>query len=80
MRSIMYMQKKGLSPDYYEERDKKMNLKTIEKREMNYKDNNTKPLFFPTLKDFENFSFNKVEKNVVWLRDRPSFRARLGNR
>lgn len=66
MRSIMYMQKKGLSPDYYEERDKKMNLKTIEKREMNYKDNNTKPLFFPTLKDFENFSFNKVEKNVTF--------------
>ena len=23
---------------------------------------------------------NKVEKNVVWLRDRPCFRARLGNR
>lgn len=64
LRSIMYMQKKGLSPDYYEVRDKKMNLKTTDKRKIDYANNETSPLYFPQLTDFENFSFEKVNKKV----------------
>ena len=64
LRSIMYMQKEGLDFDYYETRDKKINYHTIEKREMDYAGNNTKPHYFPTLKDFENFSYKPVKPTI----------------
>ena len=63
MRSIMYMEKQGLSMDYYETRDKKMNLVTIEKRNINYSENWTSPHHFETEKEFENFSYN-IKQNV----------------
>ena len=64
MRSIMYMQKNDLPPEYHEYRDKKMNFKTVEKRVMNYKENYTEPHFFSTLEEFENFTFKPVKKEV----------------
>lgn len=66
LRSIMYMEKNDLSPDYYETRDKKMNFNTVEKRVMNYKENYTKPLYFESVEAFENFSFKPVKKEVVF--------------
>ena len=63
MRSIMYMEKQGLSMDYYETRDKKMNLVTIEKRDINYSENWTRPHHFATVEEFENFSYN-IKQNV----------------
>lgn len=64
LRSIMYMQKNDIDFDYYEMRDKKINLNTIEKRDMNYNENFTKPLHFETLDDFINFDFKPVPKVV----------------
>lgn len=57
LNSIIVLQKENKGYDYYETRDKRMNLKTTEKREMNYKENYTKPLFFATIEDFENYKF-----------------------
>ena len=64
MRSIMYMQKEGLSFDYYETRDKKMNYKTVEKRIMDYEGNTTKPHYFPTLDHFHKFNYREVKPVV----------------
>ena len=64
MRSILYMQKKQLELDYYETRDKKMNFQTVEKRMMNYPGNETKPYYFETLEQFEQFSFSKFKKEI----------------
>ena len=62
-RSIMYMKKNNLDDNYYEVRDKKMNLQTIEKRQMYYKENKTAPYYFNSIEDFNSFSFsNKREK------------------
>lgn len=63
-RSIMYMKKQGLEDDYFEERDKKMNLDTMEKRIMDYKNNTTSPYFFKSEKEFEDFSFSKKQSQV----------------
>ena len=60
----MYMKKKGLSDDYYETRDKKLNLNTTEKRIMNYKENYTKPYYFESINDFNNFSFSSKKKKI----------------
>ena len=57
LRSLMYMQKERLDFDYYEVRDKKMNLITIEKRLIDYVDNTTTPHFFETVEEYDNFSF-----------------------
>ena len=65
-RSLMYMKKQGLADDYYETRDKKMNLNTTEKRIMNYKENYTEPYYFETIKDFNNFSFNTKKQNIIF--------------
>lgn len=77
MRSIMYIEKEGIDirdnrindkeagiKTGYEVRDKKMNLKTIEKRQIDYKENWTKPWFFKSEEDFDNFSFNPPKKHV----------------
>lgn len=64
LRSIMYMQKQGLDPLYYETRDKKINIKTIEKRRMFYNENYTAPYYFETVEDFEKFSFTKPDINI----------------
>ena len=64
MRSIMYMQKEGLSMDYYETRDKKMNYNTIEKRVMDYKGNQTEPHYFPTIDDFQKFNYKPIKPVV----------------
>lgn len=77
MRSIMYIEKEGIDikdnrinnksegiKTGYEVRDKKMNLKTIEKRQIDYKENHTKPWFFKTEEEFDNFSFNPPKKDV----------------
>lgn len=63
LRSIMYMQKKDLDFNYYETRDKVMNLRTIEKRNIDYVNNCTSPHFFKSEEDFQNFSFD-VNKNI----------------
>lgn len=63
MRSIMYMQKKNLDFNYYEVRDKKMNLKNIGKRNIDYANNTSSAHFFNDEKEFENFSF-KQDKEV----------------
>ena len=60
----MYMKKKGLEDDYYETRDKKLNLNTTEKRIMNYKENYTKPYYFETINDFNKFSFSPKKKKI----------------
>ena len=65
-RSLMYMKKQGLADDYYETRDKKMNLNTTEKRIMNYKENYTEPYYFETINDFNNFSFNTKKQNIIF--------------
>ena len=64
MRSIMYMEKNDIPLDYVEYRDKKMNLQTVEKRNMNYEENFTEPLFFETYEKFRDFEFKKP-KNIV---------------
>ena len=63
-RSIMYTQKKELDPNTFEVRDKKFNLKTVEKRKMNYKENYTEPLHFETEHDFEQFDYNHFTPEV----------------
>lgn len=65
-RSIMYMKKKGLADDYYETRDKKINLKTTQKRIMLYKENKTVPYYFETASDFKNFNFSNYNKEVLF--------------
>ena len=77
MRSIMYIEKEGIDisdnrisnkeqgiKTGYEVRDKKMNLKTIQKRQMDYKNNITKPWYFNSVEEFEKFSFNPPKKEV----------------
>ena len=59
----MYMEKNNIPFDYYEKRDKKINYNTIEKREMNYSENYTKPRHFDSIEEFENFSY-KITKDV----------------
>ena len=66
LRSIMYMKKNDIDFDYYEVRDKKINLKTVEKRVMNYKENYTEPHYFETLEHFKNFSFKRVKEVVCF--------------
>lgn len=63
-RSIMYTQKKGIDVNTFEIRDKKFNIKTVEKRKMFYKDNYTEPLYFPTEQDFEDFSYKDFKPYV----------------
>lgn len=57
LNSIIVLQKEGKDYDYYELREKRMNLKTTEKRVMYYKENYTEPLFFKSLEEFENYKF-----------------------
>lgn len=66
LRSILYMQKKELPSDYHEIRNKKMNLNTVEKRTMYYKENRTEPLYFETVEEFENFTFKAQKKIIVF--------------
>lgn len=63
LNSLIVLQKNNLDYSHYELRDKKMNLKTTEKREINYKNNWTKPLFFQTLEEFQNYSFKTKPAN-----------------
>ena len=64
MRSILYMKKNDLESDYHETRDKKMNIHTVEKRVINYKENWTMPHYFETIEQFENFNFKPVKPEV----------------
>lgn len=64
LRSIMYMQKNHLDADYYETRDKKFNLKQKDKRIIDYTNNTSKPHFFNSLEEFENFNYNKGQREV----------------
>lgn len=64
LRSIMYMKKNNIDFDYYETRDKKMNLRTIEKRIMNYEENYTTPHYFKDLDTFQNFTFKRAKQIV----------------
>lgn len=66
LRSIMYMKKNDIDFDYYEVRDKKINLKTVEKRIINYEENWTAPHYFETLEHFKNFSFKRVKETVIF--------------
>lgn len=77
MRSIMYIEKEKIDitdnrindkergiKTGYEVRDKKMNLKTVEKRQMDYTRNETKPWYFSSEEEFSNFNFNPPKKEV----------------
>lgn len=64
LRSIMYMQKNKLDPNYYELRDKKMNFKTVQKRLINYTLNETKAHHFNSFEEFEGFSYKTLKKQV----------------
>lgn len=77
MRSIMYIEKEGIDirdnrindkeagiKTGYEIRDKKMNLRTVEKRQIDYKENNTSPWYFDTEQAFDSFSFNPPKREV----------------
>lgn len=64
LRSILYMQKQNLPNNYYEVRDKKMNYRNAQKRQMFYDENRTEPLYFETIDDFMNFEFKKLPKRV----------------
>lgn len=66
LRSLLYMRKNDIDFDYYETRDKKMNLKTIEKREINYEENYTNPHYFKDLESFQNFRFKRVPEVVAF--------------
>lgn len=63
MRSIMYMVNNDIDFHHYEYRNKKMNLKTVEKRDMDYANNDTKPHYFETEQDFQNFSY-KINRHI----------------
>ena len=63
-RSIMYTQKNELDVNTFEIRDKKLNLKTVEKRKMNYAENTTAPLHFETEQEFEDFDYNHFTPEV----------------
>ena len=63
-RSLMFMKKQGLPDDYYETRDKKLNLNTTEKRKMYYKENHTDPYYFESINDFNNFLFILKKKKI----------------
>ena len=58
------MKKNDLESDYHETRDKKMNVHTVEKRVMNYNENWTRPHYFGTIEEFENFNFKPVKREV----------------
>ena len=58
LRSVKYTQKMGISPTTLELRDKQLNLKNKQKRNMFYSENRTEPYYFDTLQDFETFNFN----------------------
>ena len=66
LRSVMYMKKNNINMDYYETRDKKFNLGTKEKRQMDYLNNDTKPYFFDSKKEFNEFTFSKYPKRVQY--------------
>lgn len=59
LRSVMYMINNDIDFSHYEMRNKRMNFKTIEKRVMNYNENYTKPHFFASEQEFENFNYNR---------------------
>lgn len=64
LRSIMYMKKNDIDMSYYEVRDKKMNIKTVEKRMMHYGENRTEPHYFHSLEEFKNFQFKRPKTFV----------------
>lgn len=55
--SVHVLQKRDLDYDYYEYRDKRLNIHNTDKREMNYEKNYTNPLYFGSIKEFHNFKF-----------------------
>ena len=66
LRSIMYMTKNDIDMDYFETRDKKINLNTVEKRAMYYGENETKPHYFSSLDEFKNFKFKRPKTEVAF--------------
>ena len=64
LRSIMYIKKNDLPDNYYETRDKKINLNTVEKRVIDYNENWTKPHYFNSIEEFEQFQFKPAKKEV----------------
>lgn len=77
MRSIMYLEKEGIDLNEnrindkekgiksgYEIRDKKMNLKTVEKRQIDYEKNFTKPWYFSSVEEFDKFDFKPPKAEV----------------
>lgn len=66
LRSVMYMHKNNIDMDYYETRDKKMNLKTVEKRVISYEENYTEPLYFVDLSAFQSFQFKRPKSEVAF--------------
>lgn len=64
LRSILYLQKTGKDLLSYETRDKVMNINSMEKRKIDYKNNQTEPYYFKSEKEFEEFSYKPVNKFV----------------
>ena len=50
----------------YEVRDKKMNLVTVEKRKIDYRNNTTEAWYFDSEKAFDDFDFSPPKKEVFF--------------
>ena len=57
LRSVVYMQQHGKDPNTLEYRDKKVKLGNVQKRNMDYENNSSKPWYFESLEEFHGFTF-----------------------
>lgn len=64
LRSIMYMKKNDIDMSHYEKRDKKLNLKSDQKRKMDYESNKTFAHYFDSIEQFRDFSFSRPKTQI----------------
>ena len=57
LRSVFYLQKTGKDLNTLEFRDKGLNMRSMQKRIVDYEGNSTKPYYFDTLDEFRQFRF-----------------------
>lgn len=68
LRGLMYLTKNHIDYGNYETRDKKVYFDRQEKRNIDYKNNTSKPLHFNSLDDFLKFDYN-IKKDVTYTND-----------
>lgn len=66
--SVTVALKKGRNPNDYRLQDKYFKVTHQDKRYMDYKNNETRPLYFNTEKEFENFSFDDMD-GIINIRE-----------